>query len=118
MSENNENNFAPEQNTEKHKKPILFEEKNKSKKVKVKTKKTKKKGLHIGIGSIVLMVFCVFLLVIATFLQLESTHFIIPAKLFNGGSLDIEDFLYTIKYIPQIPIVLFVAASHMVNQIP
>ena len=110
MSENNENNFAPEQNTEKHKKPILFEEKNKSKKVKVKTRKTKKKGLHIGIGSIVLMVFCVFLLVIATFLQLEITHLIIPAKLFNGENFDIEDFLYTIKYIPQIPIVLFVAA--------
>ena len=49
MSENNENNFAKEQNTEKRKKPILFEEKNKSKKVKVKNKKTKKKGLHIGI---------------------------------------------------------------------
>ena len=109
MSEYNDNNSL-QQNEEKNKKPELFEKKNSSKQTKVKTKKSKKKGIHISMGSLVLLVFCVFLFIVATFLQLEITHFILPVKIFHGEKCNIDDFLYTIKYIPQIPIVLFVGA--------
>ena len=52
--------------------------------------------------------FCSFLIVIATFLQLDVTHFIIPSKLFTGEPLTIKDFIFTYKYIPQVPAILFI----------
>jgi len=81
----------------------------KKKKKKRKEKKVKKqKGINFGLGTLILIVFCAFLMIMSTFLQLDVTHFIIPSKLFSGKTLEIEDFLYTIKYIPQIPVALFV----------
>ncbi len=82
--------------------------KKKSKKVKTKTARKGKKSIHIGIGSLVLMAFCSFLIVIATFLQLDVTHIIIPAKFWRGGPCNIDDFIYSIKYIPQIPVIIFI----------
>lgn len=78
------------------------------KKLRVKTVKPKKKGVRFSIGSLVLILFCSFLLVISTFLQLDITHLIIPAKLFSGEPLKFKDFLYTYQFIPQIPAVLFI----------
>lgn len=83
-------------------------EEKKEKKLRVKTVKPKKKGIRVGISSIVLVLFCSFLLVISTFLQLDITHFIIPSKLFTHELLKVQDFLFTYKYIPQIPAVLFI----------
>ena len=40
-------------------------------------------------------------------MQLDVTHLIIPGKLFSGKPLNPEDFLFTIKYIPQVPAALF-----------
>lgn len=85
------------------------EQQQKKKKVRVKTVKQKKrKGIRLGVGSLVLIVFCSFLLVVATFLQLDVTHFIIPSKLFHGEATKLSDFLFTYKFIPQIPAVLFI----------
>lgn len=78
------------------------------KKLRVKTVKPKRKGIRVGIGSLVLILFCSFLLVISTFLQLDITHLIIPGKLFTGGISSFKDFLFTYEYIPQIPAVLFI----------
>lgn len=78
------------------------------KKLRVKTVKPKKKGIRVGIGSLVLVLFCSFLLVISTFLQLNITHLILPSKIFIGESVKFQDFLFTYKYIPQIPAVLFI----------
>jgi len=79
------------------------------KKLRVKTVKPKKrKGIRIGFGSLVLLVFCAFLLVISTFLQLDVTHLIIPSKLFSGESVKFSDFVFTYKFIPQIPAVMFI----------
>ncbi|MBR6098877.1 biotin transporter BioY [bacterium] len=108
MNEENNNSQQPQDENQEQQEQAAKEIKRK--KVKVKTKKKKKKGIHIGIGSLVLTIFCVFLLITVTFLQLDITHFIIPAKLFQGKPCTIEDYLFTIKYIPQIPIVIFVAA--------
>lgn len=81
---------------------------NVEKKLRVKTVKPKKKGIRVGIGSLVLILFCSFLLIISTFLQLEITHLIIPSKIFSGETLTVKDFLFTFRYIPQIPAVLFI----------
>lgn len=81
----------------------------KKKKLRVKTVKPKKrKGIRLGVGSLVFLVFCAFILVISTFLQLDITHFIIPSKLFSGEPTKLSDFIYTYKFIPQIPAVMFV----------
>lgn len=79
------------------------------KKFRVKTVKPKKRrGIRLGVGSLVLLIFCSFLLVISTFLQLDITHFIIPSKLFSGEPTRIKDFIFTYKFIPQIPAVMFI----------
>lgn len=85
------------------------EQQQSKKKLRVKTVKSKKrKGIRLGVGSLVLLIFCSFLLVISTFLQLDVTHFIIPAKLFSGEPTKLSDYLFTYKFIPQIPAVMFV----------
>lgn len=55
------------------------------------------RGLKLSVGSLVLLLFCMFLIVIATFLQLNVTNLT-----FTGG-------LYSFKFIPQVPVVLFIA---------
>jgi len=77
------------------------------KKVKTKAKK-KKKGVHLGIGSLMLIFFCSFLIVVATFLQLDITHIYIPMKFWSGETTNINDFIFSIKYIPQIPVIMFI----------
>ncbi len=68
----------------------------------------KHQEIRLGVGSLVLLVFCSFLLIVSTFLQLDITHFIIPSKLFAGEPTKLSDYIYTYKFIPQIPAVMFV----------
>ena len=103
----NRNNFESEHNNLQQNQNVQ-QKNSRVKKVKTKDKKKKKKGIHLGIGSLMLVFFCSFLIVVATFLQLNITHMIIPMKLFTGESYNINDFIYSIKYIPQIPIILFI----------
>ena len=77
---------------------------------KVKTVQTSKSGLKFSISSILLIVACSFLLVISTFIQLNITHLGIPAELFSGGNLKIQDYIHTFNLIPQVPAVMFIAA--------
>lgn len=71
-------------------------------------KPKRRQGIRLGVGSLVLLVFCSFLLVVSTFLQLDITHIILPAKLFTGEPTKLNDYIYTYKFIPQIPAVMFV----------
>ena len=64
-------------------------------------------GIRLSLGSILLMLCCTFLIILATFVQLNVSHFIIPKGLFDGSDLAFKDFIYTYKFIPQIPIVMF-----------
>lgn len=107
MSEENKKPIVSEDNKDNSTQVETKKEK-KSKKHKVKDKKKKKKGIHFGISTIVLLLFCTFLFVVSTFLQLHVTHLIIPTKFFSGEGCCVDDFLYTIKYIPQIPVAMFV----------
>lgn len=70
--------------------------------------KKEKKKIKIPVLNILLVLFCAFLLMIATFVQLNITHFIIPHDIFSNKALTKADFLYTYSIIPQIPAVLFV----------
>lgn len=67
-------------------------------------------GIRLSFGSILLMLCCTFLIILATFVQLNISHFIIPKGLFDGNDVIFKDFIYTYKFIPQIPIVMFVGA--------
>ena len=75
---------------------------------KIKRVSKEKKKIHIPVLNILLVLFCSFLLMVATFVQLNLTHFIIPHDLFSNHALKKEDFLYTYSIIPQIPAVLFI----------
>ena len=74
----------------------------------IKRVKKEKKKIKIPVLNILLVLFCTFLLIVATFVQLDITHFIIPHDLFSNKSLTKEDFLYTFSIIPQIPAVIFI----------
>lgn len=68
-------------------------------------------GIRLTFGSLLLILCCTFLIILATFVQLKITHFIIPAGLFTGEkNLVFKDFLYTYTLIPQIPVIMFVGA--------
>ena len=74
----------------------------------IKRVKKVKKKIRIPLLNILLVLFCVFLLIVATFVQLNITHFIIPHDIFSNKALTKADFLYTFSIIPQIPAVLFI----------
>lgn len=76
----------------------------------VKTIRTNNSGLKFSISSFLLIIFCSFLLVISTFIQLNVSHFGIPANFFSGGNLKIQDYIHTFNLIPQVPAVMFIAA--------
>lgn len=74
----------------------------------IKRVSKEKKKLKIPFLNILLVLFCSFLLMTATFVQFDITHFIIPHDIFSNKALTKEDFLYTFSIIPQIPAVMFV----------
>ena len=72
--------------------------------------------IRMTLGTVVLTCLCVFMIIIATFTQFSFKHFIIPADFMNylSSSSNIADikphFLKYYKYIPQIPVILFISA--------
>lgn len=72
--------------------------------------------VKMTLGTVILTCLCVFLIIIATFTQFSFTHFIIPADFLNyigGESFDSQakqHFFKYYRYIPQIPVIIFVAA--------
>jgi len=65
-------------------------------------------GIRFSAGTLILILCCIFLIILSTFIQFDITHFIIPKSLFVK-ELD-NSYLYTYKLIPQIPVILFVGA--------
>lgn len=72
--------------------------------------KTKRK-FKIPVLNFVVVLFCTLLLTSSTFLNLCIKHYIIPLDLFSNRNLTIEDFIYCICFIPQVPTVMFVCSS-------
>lgn len=79
-------------------------------KTEVKLIKKQIEGIRFSLGSLLLVLSCTFLIILATFVQFDISHFIIPKGFFNGEDLVLNDFIHTCKFIPQIPIVMFVGA--------
>lgn len=77
---------------------------------KVKLVKKQIEGIRPSFGGILLILCCTFLVILATFIQLDISHLIIPKSVFSGGDLSFKDFIHTYKFIPQIPVVMFVGA--------
>lgn len=67
-------------------------------------------GIRLSLGSILLVLACTYIIILATFVQFNVTHFILPSGLFKGESLLLKDYLHTYKFIPQIPVIMFVGA--------
>lgn len=76
----------------------------------VKIVKKQIEGIRLTPDSILLILACSFLIILATFVQLDITHFILPKGIFQGENLAFKDYLFTYKFIPQIPVVMFVGA--------
>ena len=76
----------------------------------IKVIKKQIEGIRLTFGSMLLILCCTFLLILATFVQLDVTHFTIPKAAFSGADLQLNDFIHTYKLIPQIPVVMFVGA--------
>jgi len=78
--------------------------------------KYKGEPIKITIGTLILTVFCILLLIVATFTQISFSHFYLPYNtltLINQGVSNSDFTTYFIKnyrYIPQIPIVFFIIA--------
>lgn len=70
--------------------------------------------LKLNLGVLVLVCLCAFLIVIATFTQFDFNHFIIPFDAFSYLDANFKDpkimahFVKHYRYIPQIPVVMFV----------
>ena len=79
-------------------------------KTNIRLVKKQVEGIRLSFGSILLVLCCTFLLIMATFVQFNLTHFIIPKELFSGENLTIQDYLFSYKFIPQIPAVMFIGA--------
>lgn len=71
--------------------------------------------VKLRLGTLILMCLCVMLIIIATFTQFSFTHYIIPVDFMSyiGDTSDTnvkQHFLKYYRYIPQIPVIVFVAA--------
>lgn len=72
--------------------------------------KTKRK-IKIPMLNIVLILFCTFLIIISTFVNIDIKHYIIPADFFTKKVLSSEDYITNFYLIPQIPTVMLVCST-------
>ena len=72
----------------------------------VKVIKRQVEGIRLSLGSILLVLTCTFLIILATFVQVDISHFFLP-KVENPT---LQDYIHTYKIIPQVPVVMFVGA--------
>lgn len=77
---------------------------------KMKRMDAKDREIHIPWFNIALIFFCTLLIIASTFINLNLKHYIIPRGLFLGKTLNYEDYIYSVYFIPQIPIVMFISS--------
>jgi len=76
----------------------------------------KNQSLRLTLGTLVLIGICSFLIVIATFTQFDFNHYIIPLDAFSYIDANFKNpsviahFMKHYRYIPQIPVIMFIAA--------
>lgn len=67
-------------------------------------------NIRFSLGTLVLILFCTFLLVVSTFISLDVFYPIIPSAQDSVNGLTWEHFFRTFKIIPQVPAVIFIGA--------
>lgn len=77
---------------------------------KMKRLESEDRELRIPWLNLALIVSCILLIVASTFVNLNIKHYILPGNLFSGKSLDYEDFVYSMYFIPQIPVIMFIVS--------
>jgi len=78
---------------------------------KMKRISKRRKKISIPWLNIVIIIFCVLLLICATFVNLDIKHYIIPSDIFTNKNLNINNFIYAFCIIPQIPVVMFITSA-------
>ena len=67
-------------------------------------------NIRISLGSIVLMLFCTFLLIVSTFINIDIFYPVIPSAQERAHGLGLDSFYKVFSIIPQVPAVVFVGA--------
>ena len=64
-------------------------------------------NIRVSLGSLVLMLFCTFLLIVSTFITLDVFYPVLPAAQERVNGLTLESFYKMYLLIPQVPAVIF-----------
>lgn len=75
---------------------------------KIRLIKKQIEGIRFSFAALLLVLCCTFLIILATFVQLDISHFAIPIN--SPAPHKLQDFIHNYKLIPQIPVILFIAA--------
>lgn len=70
----------------------------------------KKRKIKIPLINFVIIIFCTLLIIASTFININLKHYIIPLDLFTNKNLSMENFVFAIPFIPQIPIIMFICS--------
>lgn len=70
----------------------------------------KKRKIKIPLINFVVIIFCTLIIVASTFINIDLKHYIIPTDIFTNKNLTMEDFVFCIPFIPQVPIVMFICS--------
>jgi biotin transport system substrate-specific component len=69
-----------------------------------------KRPVKIPLINFVVIIFCTLLIIASTFININLKHYIIPIDLFTNKNLVMDNFIFCIPFIPQIPIVMFICS--------
>lgn len=69
-----------------------------------------RRNVKVPLLNFFIILFCTFLIIVASFINLEIKHFILPSNVFSLKNPTLEDFIYSFSLIPQIPMVMFVCS--------
>lgn len=67
-------------------------------------------SIRFSLGTLVLMLFCTFLLIVSTFISVDVYYPVIPSAQDSVNGLAIEHFFKSFVLIPQVPAVIFLGA--------
>lgn len=70
----------------------------------------KKRKIKIPLINFVIIIFCTLLIIASTFININLKHYIIPLDLFTNKNLSMENFVFAVPFIPQIPIIMFICS--------
>ena len=70
----------------------------------------KKRKVKIPLINFVVIIFCTLLIIASTFININLKHYIIPIDLFTNKNLSMENFVFAMPFIPQIPVIMFICS--------